>query len=103
MAKIAFGGDGDPDLAVAALEQLGYTVFRLRPEYKERLLDPLDDCLEAIIESRNDDKAIRAIMDEVGSIVDEYDGFCVECGPLRPNHEPFDYLFPDSPMPSARR
>jgi hypothetical protein len=64
MAKIAFGGDGDPDLAVAAPEQLGYTVFRLPPEYKERLLDPLDSCLEAIIESRNDDKAIRAIMDE---------------------------------------
>ena len=37
MAKIAFGGGADPDLAAAALERAGYTVHRRPSEYFVRL------------------------------------------------------------------
>ena len=39
IAKIAFGGGGDPDLAAADLERAGYEVIRLPAEYRPRLQD----------------------------------------------------------------
>jgi hypothetical protein len=96
IAKIAFGGGvepNDPDSAAEELEQAGFTVFRLSPEHEGRLDHELDDHLEAVIEGCDEYKIIIATMREVAKIVDPHGGFCVECGPLEPDHVPFDYLF----------
>jgi hypothetical protein len=66
----------------------------MMPEkYLSRLAHPEDYFIEASIAGTHDRKIVDAIMDEINAIVDGYQGFCHECGPITSDHVPFEDLF----------
>jgi hypothetical protein len=83
----------DPDRAADELRKAGYAVTRLPDRYGGYLFHPLDDFIEAVVAAPHDLKVYGDIMDEISGIVGKYGGECSECGPLEPDHEPFDDLF----------
>ena len=111
MASVEFGGglgdpayandpereiELDPERAAAELRRAGYDVDLMPEKYGPRLAHPLDDFIEAVIEGPDDPKVIKAVMDEVNTIVERYGGHCIECGRIGKNYEPFADLFEDT-------
>jgi hypothetical protein len=104
VAIVVFGGDLpwdklDVDRAAVELQQAGYAVARLPDKLAARLVHPLDDFIEAVIEGPNDDHVIDLIMQEIDTIVRRCGGLCFECGPLEPDHVPFADFLADGLLP----
>jgi hypothetical protein len=100
MALIDFGPCENVDAADAELRRAGYEVFRLPNKYRARLADPLEDFMEAHKSfSEPYDTVISTIFREVKAAVDEYGGYCRECGLIEPDHVPFAEFFSNDRTP----
>jgi hypothetical protein len=75
-ARVAFGGDLNPDVdaAIAELRKLGYKVERRYPP----VLHPLDAFLDVEFDEPNNEAAVNAIWNQIDSIVDPHGGVCDE-------------------------
>jgi hypothetical protein len=96
-ACICFYNNGEAvalgvDLAAAELARAGYVVHRRPPEQFERVrFDAPGDSgfLGAVIECPDDDKVIKAILDEVSGVVWKHEGDVTEWGPIEDGYVPF--------------
>ena len=95
MGAIAFTGELDPDLsgAAVALRKAGFELTMMPERFRSYLAHPDDYFMEASIAGTQDDKSIRAIMNQINAIVDRFKGYCWECGPILSDHVPFEDLF----------
>jgi len=102
VGHIVFSGDFDdpPDADAAEIElrKAGYTVVRMPERFRPLLCHPLDYVMQAIAEGAisDEDKVLRAVMDEIDHIVDGHGGTCMGGGFKAPDYDPsseFDRLF----------
>jgi hypothetical protein len=82
MARVCFDRDG-AELGVAALHEAGYAV--LTHVFAE---EPDHVFVEA---SREVDTTAESELDAVNAIVEPFDGFVSDAGPVPPGHQPFQY------------
>jgi hypothetical protein len=102
VGHIVFSGDlddpPDPDAAEIELRKAGYTIARMPERFRPLLYHPLDYFVQAIAEGvvSDEDKVVRAVMDEINHIVNGHGGNCMEGGFEAPDYDPsseFDLLF----------
>jgi hypothetical protein len=97
IAFSGYMGNADVDGAAAALQKAGYIVHRLPDKYRKYLELPLDDHMEAVFATPDNDENTTRIWDEINAIVDKFGGYCGECGPITTDYKPFVDLFYDIP------
>jgi hypothetical protein len=87
----------DPDGASDALRRAGFNVTRMPLRWRERMTFPEDEFILVTIEGSDDRKIIRAVMDEINTIVRPFGGDLDECGPI--HGVPFEVLFKEPSHP----
>jgi hypothetical protein len=102
VGHVVFGGDVDPDPDAAAIDLrlAGFEVARMPDRLRPFVYHPRDDFLKAYkdvtIDVDDRMQTSSVVMDDIEKIVDQYGGYCMECGAEPPDYDPereFDDMF----------